>query len=242
MHWISHRGVKKSAAENSMSAFKEARKVGFTSFETDLRLTKDGHIVLTHDRSLKRLLGEDVYVDELTRHELSKFKFPPTGEGFLYLDEFLREFTGFSWTFDIKRETALGVIDALDQLAKAIGGHDLIMAQAKFLTWERDHEAYLKRFFPNAVCYAREKECWRAGLAVLLRLPWLAGIKAGRTYSVPPFLGGIGLYKSWIVQKFHQRGAKVLAFLPKTSSDVANALSSQFDEVLSDYPPSDFSK
>ncbi len=242
MHWISHRGVKITAPENSLTAFKAARDAGFTTLETDLRLTSDGHIVLTHDRSIKRLTSRDENIDNLTRRDIESIKIPPTGEGFLFLDQFIREFTGLNWIFDIKAETAVGVIDALHALATSFSGHDMIMAQTHFLTWDAAHEAYLKKDFPKAICYARASECWRAGLCLLVGLPWLGGIKAGRTYSLPPKLRSIDLYKPWIVRVFHRRQAKVLAFLPKTALEVEAAASAGFDEILSDLPPDGYQR
>lgn len=45
---IAHRGYKASHPENTMSAFKGAVEVGAHAIETDIHITKDGVVVLSH--------------------------------------------------------------------------------------------------------------------------------------------------------------------------------------------------
>jgi len=48
----SHRGkTKNGKEENSIVAFKQALVLGATAIETDVHLTKDGHVVLCHDKT-----------------------------------------------------------------------------------------------------------------------------------------------------------------------------------------------
>ncbi|KXJ91005.1 PLC-like phosphodiesterase [Microdochium bolleyi] len=61
---IAHRGYCAVAPENSMLAFRKAAEVGAHAIETDLHLSRDGVVVLTHDFSLKRTFGLDSNVSE----------------------------------------------------------------------------------------------------------------------------------------------------------------------------------
>lgn len=45
---IAHRGYKAKFPENTMGAFKGAVEVGAEGLETDIHLTKDGVVVLSH--------------------------------------------------------------------------------------------------------------------------------------------------------------------------------------------------
>ncbi|KAK8115162.1 hypothetical protein PG999_007231 [Apiospora kogelbergensis] len=56
---IAHRGYKMAYPENSMAAFRSAVEIGAHAIETDLHLSKDGVVVLSHDGTLKRCFGED---------------------------------------------------------------------------------------------------------------------------------------------------------------------------------------
>ncbi len=47
-----HRGARGLAPENTMAAFRKALAIGVTTIETDLAITKDGVIVIAHDRLL----------------------------------------------------------------------------------------------------------------------------------------------------------------------------------------------
>ncbi len=49
---IAHRGYKAKFPENSMGAFKGAVEVGAHAIETDVHLSRDGVVVLSHVRSL----------------------------------------------------------------------------------------------------------------------------------------------------------------------------------------------
>ncbi|KAL7276139.1 hypothetical protein RUND412_000872 [Rhizina undulata] len=56
---IAHRGFKAQFPENSLIAFERAVKAGTNALETDLHLSRDGVIVLSHDPTLKRCYGID---------------------------------------------------------------------------------------------------------------------------------------------------------------------------------------
>lgn len=61
---IAHRGYKANYPENTMGAFKGAAEVGTHAIETDVHLTKDDVVVLSHDANLKRCFGkEDKLID-----------------------------------------------------------------------------------------------------------------------------------------------------------------------------------
>ncbi|KAL2073421.1 hypothetical protein VTL71DRAFT_10745 [Oculimacula yallundae] len=61
---IAHRGYKAKYPENSMGAFRGAVEVGAHAIETDVHLSKDGVVVLSHDATLKRCFGlEEKIVD-----------------------------------------------------------------------------------------------------------------------------------------------------------------------------------
>jgi glycerophosphoryl diester phosphodiesterase len=68
-----HRGDSKHAPENTLAAFDLAIKNGADVIELDVRETKDGKIIVTHDKNLKRTTGIDAYVEDLTYGEIRQF-------------------------------------------------------------------------------------------------------------------------------------------------------------------------
>jgi glycerophosphoryl diester phosphodiesterase len=54
---IAHRGAPREAPENTLAAFRRAWELGAESCELDVRVTRDGHVVVIHDDNLKRTSG-----------------------------------------------------------------------------------------------------------------------------------------------------------------------------------------
>ena len=76
-----HRGLHNDErAENSMSAFKAAVDGGY-GIELDIRLSKDGKLVVFHDDTLDRVCGREGKVIEFTYEELSSFSLKGTKDG-----------------------------------------------------------------------------------------------------------------------------------------------------------------
>ncbi|TKW56054.1 Phosphatidylglycerol phospholipase C [Colletotrichum tanaceti] len=61
---IAHRGFKALYPENTLLAFRAALDAGAHALETDLHLTRDGVVVLSHDGNLKRCFGVDRKISE----------------------------------------------------------------------------------------------------------------------------------------------------------------------------------
>ena len=67
-----HRGDKKKYPENTMPAFESALRFGADMIETDVHMTKDGHLVLIHDRNLLRTTGVNGFTNQTTLAEIRK--------------------------------------------------------------------------------------------------------------------------------------------------------------------------
>ena len=71
---IAHRGLydNKKIKENTIKAFDKALQNGFDGFETDLRETKDGKIVLMHDPIISRVSDSFGLVKNMEYSKLKK--------------------------------------------------------------------------------------------------------------------------------------------------------------------------
>ena len=67
---IAHRGASAAAPENTRAAFRLAAAHGAEEIETDTRCTRDGRVVLFHDRTLQPKLGRMGRAEDLTLDEL----------------------------------------------------------------------------------------------------------------------------------------------------------------------------
>ena len=68
----SHRGWSEKYPENTMEAFRAAIDIGIDQIETDIRVTKDGKLVLIHDATVDRTTNGTGLVEEKTLDELSQ--------------------------------------------------------------------------------------------------------------------------------------------------------------------------
>ena len=99
-----HRGSRYEFDENTMAAYKGMREKGVNGLETDVRLTKDGELVISHDSSLDRLTPNAGKVEEMTRKQISKVT-TDKGNPIAFVDElclWLSECNGMYVEFEMK--------------------------------------------------------------------------------------------------------------------------------------------
>ena len=73
---IAHRGAVHHAPENTLPSFEIAMELGAHGVETDLFITKDGVVVLSHDSTIRRCSnyeGEGGRISEMTLEELREY-------------------------------------------------------------------------------------------------------------------------------------------------------------------------
>lgn len=68
--FYAHRGGRAENDENTLQAFKQCISAGCDRFETDVRMTADGMIVISHDGNLLRRTGFDGRIEEMNGHEI----------------------------------------------------------------------------------------------------------------------------------------------------------------------------
>lgn len=104
-----HRGFhdKPQIPENSMPAFERAIEHGF-GVEFDVRLIKDGTLVVAHDSSLKRCMGEEGIIENLTLEEVKKLRLERTENQVPTFDEVLNLFesSGLPLVIELKHHGA----------------------------------------------------------------------------------------------------------------------------------------
>lgn len=156
-----HRGDKFRYPENTMPAFAAAVRLGVDMIETDVRMSKDGELVLIHDRSALRTTGIDKNIDEMTLSEIKELDAGCTFKDPTQTDiPTVREFLAFikdtdvlvNWEFkvypaDFGADTAFDIVDKLVGLIEEYGmsGRSMMNSfSAKIL--EYIHRKYKNRF------------------------------------------------------------------------------------------------
>lgn len=88
VRFFSHRGGRMEFDENTIPAFEASYKAGYRGFETDIRLTKDGKLVILHDSNLTRTTDTEGVVEEMTEAQIRKAR-TNKGNKVMFLDELM---------------------------------------------------------------------------------------------------------------------------------------------------------
>ena len=88
VRFFSHRGGRMEYDENTIPAFESSYKAGYRGFETDIRMTKDGKLVILHDSNLTRTTDTEGVVEEMTEAQIRKAR-TKKGNKVMFLDELM---------------------------------------------------------------------------------------------------------------------------------------------------------
>ncbi|MEA1883674.1 MAG: glycerophosphodiester phosphodiesterase family protein [Thermotogota bacterium] len=72
MKVLAHRGNHHDALENSLQAFKAINQTSANGVELDIRLSKDGTVLVFHDEDLKRLFDKEMKIADLTIGQINE--------------------------------------------------------------------------------------------------------------------------------------------------------------------------
>lgn len=87
--FVAHRGFSEQAPANSLSAFKLAMEEGFDYVELDVWPTSDNQFVVSHDKSLLDITGEDVKVTEISLSRAMNYRITSGNNVSTYSGEYI---------------------------------------------------------------------------------------------------------------------------------------------------------
>ena len=88
VRFFSHRGGRMEYDENTIAAFEASYKAGYRGFETDIRMTKDGQLVILHDSNLTRTTDTEGVVEQMTAEQIRKAR-TKKGNKVMFLEELM---------------------------------------------------------------------------------------------------------------------------------------------------------
>lgn len=71
---VAHRGDWRNAPENSLQAFRNCIHMGVDMIEIDLKMTKDGYLIIMHDKTIDRTTNGKGAPSDYTLEEIRKFR------------------------------------------------------------------------------------------------------------------------------------------------------------------------
>jgi len=153
---VAHRGNSVAAPENTLPAYQLAYEAGAEMIETDVNITKDGHLVIIHDGTLNRTTNFTGHVHDYTLEELrgadagSWFSPDFTGVRIPTIEEAL-EFAGKNamlMCFEVKGGGSPRSTDISTRLVEAIRKYDAF--ESTFMSsYYHDSLAAAKKIAPQ---------------------------------------------------------------------------------------------
>jgi glycerophosphoryl diester phosphodiesterase len=118
---LAHRGYAAEYPENTMLAFKEAKKASAEGLELDVQLTKDGELVVIHDEKVDRTTDGTGLVKDYNFKDLRKldarfkFKSLPKNEQIPALDEVLEWLSGTGMVCNIELKNSIIPYEGMEE-------------------------------------------------------------------------------------------------------------------------------
>jgi glycerophosphoryl diester phosphodiesterase len=243
---FAHRGGAGLWPENTLAAFRGAVELGCSHLETDLRLTRDGQIVVCHDARIDRTTDGTGEVSSYTLEELQRFdaayRFSPDGKQFPAraaghripsFAELVQRAPGVCFNVEIKeRGLARHLPEALWDFIEQQALHERIIVAA-----ERHPllESFRRLSQGRVATSATKRECLEFWLAATLGLSkWLhIGHQA---LQIPESVGSFRYLTPRVLESAHQLGIHVHVWTIDQRADMRRLLDFGVDGLMSDYP------
>ena len=229
---IAHRGAAGLAPENTMSAFHTALEVGADAIELDVRLTRDGRVVVLHDRRLERTTSGRGPVGIHTLQELKALD-----AGSWFGAEFRDERVP---TLEEVFEAMPGEFPIyVEMKARGYGARALAMKVVDITRrYNRRDHTLVASFNPLALAILRAVDprifrgyIWSRKHPLPLRARWLSPM--AKPHWLAPDRGSITPES---LAKFHAQGKPVAAWDLDTGTDMVRLREMGLDAVVTDSP------
>ncbi|MCU0658200.1 MAG: glycerophosphodiester phosphodiesterase [Polyangiaceae bacterium] len=238
---FAHRGASLELPENTLQAFRLGLELGASYLETDVHVTRDGHPVLSHDSSGRRMAGEDLRIRDASLGQIKRWdagrrfedKFgakPFESKGFRVptLEEALAEFPEARFNIDIKPRDVRAAAAVLRVLGRA-GACDRVRL-ASF------HSAVIRYVrasgYPGGTSLGSSECAWLAlAPAVALR-----PVAPGTAAQIPLRLGPVAADTPGFLARCHRIGLQVHFWTINDPDEARRLLALGADGIMTDDP------
>ena len=219
---FAHRGGSALAPENTIQAFDNGLRLGADGLELDVRLSRDGVVVVHHDRTLDRTTELRGPVARHTGNELGRAGVPA-------LADVLMRYRGARVIVELKLnrvELAAAAVDvatqtgALERVCFGSFGYRVLNA--------------VRKLAPAAATSASREEVRWALYRSWCRWPVSHVGYAG--YQVPELAGRTRVVSPWFIECAHRSGLGVQVWTVDSEADARRLLGWGVDALISDRP------
>ena len=242
---FAHRGGAGLWPENTLEAFRGAIELGCSHLETDVRMTRDGELVVFHDESLERTTDGHGRVAAHTLAQLRRLdagyrfspdgkSFPRRGQGLVIptLAEVVALSPSVRFNVEIKERGPFDLPRALLAFIERHGLADRIVVAAERHELMRE----FRRLGQGRIATsASRREClhfWlasRLGLTGFLRLPYQA-------LQIPVRAGNLTVVTPALLDAAHREGIAVHVWTIDERAEMLRLLDLGVDGLMSDHP------
>lgn len=230
---IAHRGGMGLAPENTLAAFGRATALGLTHLETDVRTTRDGHLVCFHDATLARVTGHPGRVADLDLADVRRLRVDGTDQ-VPTLSEAMASFPRARFAIDLKDEATIGAMARL--LRANPGWAERTLVAGAWSGWLRR----LRDEAPGVTTALG----WRALTTLVacsrggVRPP---GLRRGEgtvgTFAhVPIRLGRLPVHSERVIARAHELGIRVVVWTVDDPATMRSLLDMGVDGIITDRP------
>jgi glycerophosphoryl diester phosphodiesterase len=235
-----HRGAAHELPENTLPAFRRALALGATALETDVHLTRDGHVVLSHDPTGERAAGVPLALGASTLAELRcwdmgrvfRAEHPEIGATPFRaptLEELLVETPGVPVNVDLKQHDAR-TAEAVVRVVRRLRAQDRVLL-ASF------DAATLRAV--RALGYEGQTGLGQAEMLRLRLAPesWLrARPLRGAAAQIPTAVGPLRMDRPAFLAKVHALGIEVHYWTINAPEEARRLLALGADAIMTDDP------
>jgi glycerophosphoryl diester phosphodiesterase len=229
----SHRGASAYAPENTLSAFRLAAELGADGIEFDVKVTRDGRVIVLHDQTLDRTTSGSGNFKNYDFDDLRKLD-----AGIKFPDKFRNERIP---TLEEVFEAVGGRLSINIELTNyATPGDDLIEKIAAILEQVDDHSKIMFSSFNWGNLKKARNLCPDIPCG-LLAMPGIAGwfsrsFLAGNVphEAIHPYFSDVNVN---YVTRIHQQGKKVNVWTINDPEEMLRLMRIGVDMIMTDDPP-----
>lgn len=235
-----HRGASAEAPENTMPSFRRALEIGVDALELDVHMTRDGHVVVSHDPTAERMAGvpaawRDLDLAEARRFDLGRgFVLPDgtrpyTGVRIPTFEEVLVELPGVVLNVDLKQASPSIVPAVLALLRRLRAEERVVLASFHFRTLLDVR----RRGYPGPTALSQPEVAATLGTprALLARMPY-----RGTCAQIPVRAGPIVLATPAFIGKCHALGMRVDFWTINDPAEARRLIELGADGIMTDDP------
>lgn len=241
---FAHQGGNQIAPGNTIFAFQNAEKLGVDILEMDAHITKDGVLVIIHDKDVDRTTNGTGLVEEMTLAEIKELDagywwsdddgetYPFRGQGIKIptLDEVFESFPDYPVNIEIKKtERAIA-----QPLCEKIREYE--MENKTFIASFSDERiTEFREICPEIATSAAKNEITKF---VILNYIFMGGLysPAEAAFQVPESNSGILVVRPGFISGAHNRNVQVHIWTPNTYEEIQQFIDMGVDGIMSDRP------